>query len=344
MKSKVNPAAIGIFMAGAIVILFASLIIFGSGRFFRQTTDLLLTFQEPVTGLEIGAPVKLMGVTVGRVKEIGIEVETKAEHALLISVVVEIDKQNSQAAFHNSPVQFTDRQQFEWMINKFGVRGQLEILSLLSGQLYIALDMSPDQPGFRLNREKEHGYWEIPTLPSTKRQMIQSVATSLNNFAQFDFKGTSEELQKLMVELRTAITGAEVHKVSSGLLQTLGDLKELLNNPELKIVATNLNSTLVEFNRLGVRLNEIGERVNDKVDPLLAGVDEDIKKAGLMFDTAIQTLQQLQAQVEPGSALSRELVRTLDEANTTLSVLRELAAEINRNPSVLITGRKETQP
>ena len=87
MKIRLNPAAIGIFIAGAIVILLASLVLFGSGRFYRKTSELLLTFQEPVTGLEVGAPVKLMGVTVGRVKNIAIE-----NRASPIAVILSLPK------------------------------------------------------------------------------------------------------------------------------------------------------------------------------------------------------------------------------------------------------------
>jgi paraquat-inducible protein B len=324
------------FLVGAIIILFASLVLFGSGRFFRQTSELLLSFQEPVNGLEVGAPVKLMGVTIGQVKDIAVGL-TAEDKAVLINVIIEIDRDRSQAAVKNRPVLLGDRQRFETAVREVGLRGQLDILSLLSGQLYVALEIFPDQPGFQLHQEATHGYWEIPTLPSTKRQLIQSAVTSLNNFAQFDFQGTSEELRGLMAEVRTAVAQAEVRKLSANLNRTLDQLVELLATPELKVAITNLNSAMVKLDRLG-------DTLNTRVDPLLATAEADLKKAGVMFDTAIQTLERLQAQVEPESNLSRELIRTLDEASTTLSVLRQLAEEIRRNPNSIITGREKSQP
>jgi paraquat-inducible protein B len=313
-KPKINPAAIGIFIAGALVILVASIIVFGSGRFFRQTRDMLLTFREPVTGLDVGSPVKLMGVTVGSVKDIYIEVGQNATNTLLVSVVIEIDRKRLQTAFGTHAVSLNDRAKFNTLVERQGLRGRLDVLSLLSGQLYIALDMYPGEQGFVLGQEGKNGLWEIPTLPSAKRELIQSALTSLNNFTKFDFKGASEELKGLLVEA-----------------------KSLLDDPQLKSAITNLDLALVQINTLGTSLNT-------EARPLLTNAAVSLKKATDMFDQANLTLQQLRMQVQPESTVNRELVRTLDQASEALNALRQLANELERNPSSLITGKKLSPP
>ncbi len=336
-KSKINPAAVGVFIAGALVILCACIVVFGGGRFFRKTKDLLLTFREPVAGLDLGAPVKLMGVTVGSVKDIGIEVDEAGTNLLMISVVIEVDRESSGTAFRSFRLDLDDRESFDRLVRQRGLRGQLEILSLLSGQLYVALDMFPDEEGFQLNRERDHGYWEIPTLPSTKRQVIQSVVTSLGNIAEFDFKGTSEELKALLADLRFNLDRMELDRMSTNLSRTLSEVHELIADPRLKGAITKLNGALTQFETLG-------QTLNGQVNPLLAEANTNLKKVGTTFDEATKTLRQLQAQVEPDSTLSRELIRTLEEARQALNALRQLAQELERNPSSLITGKKEPQP
>lgn len=337
-KPKINPAAVGVFIAGAIVILFASVLVFGSGRFFRKTKDLLLTFNEPVTGLDVGAPVKLMGVSIGSVKDVMIEVGPDLTNNLLISVVVQIDRDHARAVFRDFPIEPQDRPRFDQLINERGLRGQLEVLSLLSGQLYVALDMFPGKAGFRLNNQPGYaGMWEVPTLPSTKRQLVHSVLTSLENLTAFDFKGTSVELKGLLTDLRGDLAGMQLDTVGTNLSHVLSEARTLLANPELRGAVTNLNAALVQ-------VRDLGGNLNAKLNPLLAEAGNDLKKAGALFDETARTLRQLQAQIEPGSTLSRELVRTLDAASVTLNALRQLAQEIQRNPSSLITGKKEPQP
>jgi len=337
MKTKTNPAAIGIFIAGAVVVLFASLVIFGSGRFFRKTKELLLTFREPVTGLDVGAPVKLMGVTVGSVKTVQIGVGDQTNNVLLINVVVEIDMKNAQASFGTYKIDLDDRKRFEQLTQEQGLRGQLDVLSLLSGQLYIALDMYPDRHGFQLHRENKDGMWEIPTLPSTKRQVMQSLVTSLENFTKFDVQGTSEQLRGLLVDLRDDLAAMQLGRMGTNLADTVVEMKDLLGDPELRSAITNLNLTLGQMNQLGGNLN-------NRIDPMLLAAEADLKKIGATIDEAAKTLRQLQGQLGPNSSLGRELVRTLDEASTTLNALRQLAQELERNPSSLITGKKQSTP
>jgi paraquat-inducible protein B len=337
MKKRVNPAAIGIFIAGAVVVLLASLVVFGSGRFFRQTKDRLLTFREPVTGLEPGAPVRLMGVTIGRVKRIFVQVEEKLTNALVVSVVIEIDIKSSKAVLKNYAIDLEDREQFDNAVNKMGLRARLELASLLSGQLYISLDLFPREPGFVLDRESRDGLWQIPTLPSAKRQMVESVLTSLNNFTEFDFKGSSEELKGLLVDLRAQLAKLRLGEATTNLSETLVQAKTLLSNPLLKEAITNLNLSLAQ-------IRQLGETLNTNINPLLAEARADLAQAGTMFDEAVHTLRQLKVQVEPDSTLSRELIRTLDEASAALNAVRQLADQLERNPSSLITGKKPSNP
>jgi paraquat-inducible protein B len=333
MKSKVSPTAIGIFIAGAIVILFASVILFGSGTLFRQTKTMLLTFREPTTGLEVGAPVKLLGVDIGTVSDVSLSIGG-TNNSVLINVLIDLDREQISDVFGSTTIHLDDRNVFQKTIQESGLRGRLDVLSMLSGQLYIALDFHPGEPGFQLDREDDHGYWEIPTLPSTKREMMQSLVTSLQNFTELDFKGLSSELKSLLGDLRSDLARINIGQINTNLVDILDETKSLLANPELSAAITNLNQTLGQ-------LDQLAEKLNQNINPLLADVDADLKKAGVMLDEGIQALRALKTQVEPSGTLSRELVRTLDEAGVALNALRQLLEQIERNPNSLITGKKE---
>jgi len=336
MKSKVSPTAIGIFIAGAIVIIFASVILFGSGKFFRHTKTFLLTFREPVTGLEVGAPVKLLGVSIGSVKDVSLGIGD-TNNAVLINVLMEVDRQHLQDVVRGHALDLDSRPRFEKTVKELGLRGRLDVLSMLSGQLYIALDMYPDQPGFQLSQEDSHGHWEIPTLPSTKREMMQSLVTSLHNLTELDFKGLSAELKQLLTDLRTDLAQLNFGQINTNLVGVLGELKTFVANPALTSAITNLDRTLAQ-------LDELGRSLNKNVNPLLVSADADLKKAGSALDEATQALRALKEQVQPGSDLTRQLIRTLDRVDETLNAVRQLAQELQRNPNSLITGKKESKP
>jgi len=336
MKSKISPTAIGMFIAGAIVIIFASVILFGSGKLFRHTKSYLMTFREPAANLDLGAPVKLMGVQIGQVKDVSV-ILGGTNDSLMINVVVEVDTQHLKQVARGFSMDLDDRKAFDRAVNEKGLCGRLDMLSFLSGQLYVSIDVYPGAQGFQLGEESSHGYWEIPTLPSSQREMMQSLITSLNHLAELDFNGLSIQLNGLMRELRAELAQLNLGEVNTNLLAVLTDTRKLVGNPMLLTTITNLDLTLVQ-------LNELTSSLNQNVTPLLTNADTDLKKAGMALDEATATLRALRAQVQPGSALTRELINTLNQAEESLNALQQLAQELQRNPSALITGKQESQP
>jgi paraquat-inducible protein B len=336
MKSKVSPTAIGVFIAGAIVIIFASVILFGSGKLFRQTKTLLLTFREPITGLDVGAPVKLLGVNLGTVSDVSLGIGGTND-PVLINVLIELDRKQVSDVFRSDTIPLDDRNHFENTISERGLRGRLDVLSMLSSQLYIALDFYPGQPGFQLSREGDHGYWEIPTLPSTKRQMMESLVTSLQNLTELDFKGLSSELKGLLGDLRSDLARLDFGGINTNLTGVLTEVRTFVGNPALTSAITNLDRTLGQ-------LDELAGKLNKNVNPLLGAVQADLQKAGATLEEATQALRALKQQVQPGSDLTRQLIGTLERVDEAFNALRQLAEELQRNPSSLITGKKESKP
>jgi paraquat-inducible protein B len=55
MNKKISPAVIGAFVLGAVALIVIAILVFGSGRLFRQTRNFVLYFDNSVNGLRIGA-------------------------------------------------------------------------------------------------------------------------------------------------------------------------------------------------------------------------------------------------------------------------------------------------
>jgi len=275
-------------------------------------------------------------VSIGTVKEVSVGVGN-TNSAFLINVRIEVDREHLQDVVQGVALDLDNRPRFEKTVKDLGLRARLEVLSLLSGQLYIALDVYPDQPGFQLNQEGIHGHWEIPTLPSTQREMMQSLVTSLHHLTEMDFKGLSTELKGLLTELRTGVAQLNFGQINTNLVGVLGELRAFVGNPALASAMTNLDRTLTH-------VEELGRNLNKNLNPLLLSADADLKKAGTALDEATQALRALKEQVKPGSDLTRQLIGTLDRVDETLNAIRQLAQEIQRNPSSLITGKKESKP
>jgi len=67
---RANPALIGAFVLGGVALASIVVVVWGSGRFFRETRSLVCYFSGSVNGLNAGAPVKFRGVQIGSVTDI----------------------------------------------------------------------------------------------------------------------------------------------------------------------------------------------------------------------------------------------------------------------------------
>jgi paraquat-inducible protein B len=335
MKTKVNPAAIGMFITGAVVILFVSVALFGGGRLFRQSTSFLLTFREPVTGLDVGAPVKILGVNIGEVRDIWIGSDPTNGSAV-INVVIDVDDEQISRRVKGLGLGLRDREEFERALTN-GFSGRLEILNLLSGQLYVSLGQSKEQSRFQLGREEEHGFWEIPTLPSAQTEIMASVMSTLDGLAHFDLKTISEQMTNLLVEIRAEIKEVEFGNVSARLRGSLDRVDALLDNDDLRSSLTNLNHALADARQLAGKFNR-------QADPLLAKLDTGLTKADTALDEATQAFTDLKNLVRPGSPVSHELLTTLEKAGRALDSLRQLADDLQRNPNSILTGKAPAKP
>ena len=72
MSQKANYFKLGIFIIAAAAILVAIILALGAGNIFKQTVTIETYFDESVQGLDVGSPVMVRGVQIGRVKEIGL--------------------------------------------------------------------------------------------------------------------------------------------------------------------------------------------------------------------------------------------------------------------------------
>ena len=189
MSKIANKTLIGVFVVGAVMLLIFSLIIFGSGRFFRKTNTYVLFFEGSVKGLSVGAPVTFRGVKIGTVKDISLMYDSTNRLAF-IPVIIE----TQPYLIKGSPLK-RQSDNIQYLINA-GLRAQLDMQSFLTGQLAVVLDFLPDKPARILGKMKE--YVEIPTVSSPFGELQK-------NIVDIPLKDIANNLQESMYSLNVTL-------------------------------------------------------------------------------------------------------------------------------------------
>jgi paraquat-inducible protein B len=333
MNKKISPAVIGAFVLGAVLLIVIAILIFGSGRLFRQTRDFVLYFDNSVNGLRIGAPVKVKGVPIGSVKDIRLQLE-RGGPVNKIPVIIEIDleKLTSRGAA-------ADVAQSREVLNKAivdrGLRGQLEMESLVTGLLYVSLDFFPGSPINLVQQENaDNKYPEIPTLPTTLEQAKDALTQIINKLDEIDFKA-------LVASLESTVDG----------------IKRTVNSPDLEESLRSLRTTMPKVDEAVVNIRNLAGTMDGNVKTLSADLMQTsgdarlaLKQAGDALKQTEETMKRAEAAVnnietlsDLDSPVNYELVKGLREVSAAARSLRSLTGYLERNPRALIFGKPESK-
>ena len=333
MAKQANRMMIGGFVVLAVFLLAASIVVFGSGRFFKKTELYVMYFEGSVKGLSVGAPLLLRGVPIGTVKSLVLRVDPDTGKTE-IPVVVEVAKGQLEVVGEKK-FSLDTRRNLNLLVDE-GLRGVLSLQSIITGQLLIELDFYPNSP---VNlRETDLPYPQVPTLPSTIYRLGQALQgldlEGMVKKIQDTLKGidalvNNQDLSASLVEFKGILVDAhslvrnlddQVRSLSGELETTISDARRLINNVDDQVapVAASGKRTLAEFGQLARNL-----------DRQLASLGGNLNK----------TLTAARGVVSEQAPLIVEMERSLQEISNMARAFRELAEYLERHPESLIQGK-----
>ena len=80
---------IGAFVVGGILLIIAAVVLLGAGSFTGAKPEAIAYFDDSVSGLDIGAPVKFRGVTIGNVSQVLLHTSGQSAADYSVPVVME---------------------------------------------------------------------------------------------------------------------------------------------------------------------------------------------------------------------------------------------------------------
>lgn len=315
MSKQASPTLIGAFVAGAVGLIVAGILIISGGKLLlTDKTSYVLHFQGSVKGLNIGSPVKFRGVNIGTVTDIQLVVGEQ-ESDIQIPVIIEIDNTKFISSATGQP-KMDDDDSIEDLIEA-GMRAQLQLQSLLTGQLFIQIDYFPNTPVKLAGSGKyKRRYHEIPTIPTP-----------------------IEKIGKLLEKI-------PLDTLVDTMIATIHGMEKLVNSDDLHHTIRSLHAALDSFSTLAASLDRQVEPVATNVNLTLADARNALQKAGTALEGASGTLEQANVTLQSADQLfsDEQMLTTLDTALSEIQsaayAIRILAETINNQPESLLKGRR----
>ncbi len=315
MSRQINKTLVGGFVVGAIALVVLALVIFGSGKFFQSRRTYVMYFEGSVKGLSVGSPVNFKGVPIGEVTEIHLQFNPE-NLRLKIPVMVQFIRERIEGTNElGNPEKIMKR-----LIEK-GLRAQLKMQSLITGQLMIELDFYENRPAVYLGDGKTP---EIPTVPSSIEELSRTLAN-------VPFDQIAEKLTKSIEGIERIINSPDLSSTLKSLTVAIQDIQTLVRNVDSKIGPLS-----TEYSQLGKNLNQELDRISESVTKTLAAAEKASAQAGtLMQKTADITSE--------GSPVMYQLTRTMQDLAAASRSMRALTDYYEQHPESLLRGKSRSE-
>ncbi len=310
---------IGVFVVGSFALLIAAIVVVGSGSLFSKPQRFVLMFKGSVNGLKVGAPVKFRGVQIGSVEQIKLvlnpeEGELRPDiHELRLPVIIGIDRQ--MITQRGGTGHALSQEGFGDMMGR-GLRAQLDTESLLTGLLFIDLDLHPNAPLDLVLVPGSGDLREIPTVPTDFEQIREQATHALAKLDQIDFNA-----------------------LVSSITEAANSIKDLTSDPSVKATIVSLRQTTINLDKTLTSVRNAVDNANSKIDPLVTSLQKSAEEANATMKDTRAALLEVQSTLEPDSPFTVNLNQALDELAETTQSIGELTDFLQRNPASLIRGK-----
>lgn len=328
MSKQASPTLIGAFVIGAIALALLAIIILGGGKLFTRQVPVVMYFDGSLAGLSAGAPITFRGVRVGQVTEVFLSYDM-AQQNIRIPVFGVIEPSQVRPVGEAQGDVPREAAGLKGLIER-GMRAQLAVSSLVTGQMVVNLDFFPNPSPASGTENRYSDRVEIPTQPSTIEAVQETLQTVIQKISRLP-------LDQILEDVRTAINS----------------MTAVINNPELAQVVPNLNATLINVKRLSGTVDEELTPVLNRLGKSSGTVEETLAQARATLGDAQRALAALEraasraeqtmgaanALVQPNSPVVFDMSNALREITAAARSMRNLSDTIARDPNSLLFGR-----
>ena len=327
MSRQASKRIIGAFVLGALVLIVAGVVVFGSGKFFRKVNKDVMFFESSVKGLQIGAPVVFRGVQIGHVTNIVLEVNAKNLTAF-IPVYTEIYPQKIVPIADNPSF---DQRYLQALIEK-GLRAQLQLQSFVTGQLMVNLDFYPNTPIRLVGLEKN--YHEIPTIPSSLEQLTK-------RFEELPLKEIADRLNETLAGINRLVNSRDLQASIGSLNQLLKNSDALVKhlNTEVGPIASDIKGTSDAARAVLVQAEKTLRFDEGVPGQIASSLKETLSAADATLKQTRKAVENINGIAVQNANLGYEIGRTLEQISELSRSIRVLADYLERHPETLLRGK-----
>ena len=341
MITKTEKVRLGLFLIASALLLIITIGVLVGTRMVEPRDKYTIRFDESVSGLDIGAQVKLSGVRVGQVEDIRIDPKDPDVVEVIVSLREKTPiRSDSKAVLHSlgiTGLKFIEirggTSRAKLLEPGNSIKAGQSVLGSLEGKaqdIAIKTEMAINRVNAVMNDKNLRNVEEI--LGNVKGITGNLDETLENNH---------ENIDRIIADFTR--TGRDLREVAASARRSSERLEDLVQSqqPKIKEIVENVNETTLAFRTAAQKLGRVDD-VLGKIDKTLREVNNQIASAdvGKIADETQQALREtaiiLKSMRRVMQASRLDVYRSVRALKNSLTNMEQFSAEIRENPSLLI--------
>ncbi|ANB96813.1 MCE family protein [Vibrio parahaemolyticus] len=283
MDDSKSSYKLGLFVVSALVSLFVVLFILGGRSLFEPKIIVETYFDESVSGLEVGAPVRFRGITAGEV------VSIELSDALYEAAVPRENRKSYVVV--RSEITGAKRTIEEWNRSieisiERGLRATTQLAGI-TGQQYLSFDYTSMDEGLSFNWKPNYPY--VPSTKSSAGKIVSGIQSLIARLDEADINTLVANINMLIETLNQSISALDADALNAQLLallinsnQMVKSVDGVISDPEVKEIVSSLaqiskslNSSLKDKGDINKLIKDL-DRAAVRLDVIMADNQSDI--------------------------------------------------------------------
>ncbi|MCX8811606.1 MlaD family protein [Vibrio parahaemolyticus] len=283
MDDSKSSYKLGLFVVSALVSLFVVLFILGGRSLFEPKIIVETYFDESVSGLEVGAPVRFRGITAGEV------VSIELSDALYEAAVPRENRKSYVVV--RSEITGAKRTIEEWNRSieisiERGLRATTQLAGI-TGQQYLSFDYTSMDEGLSFNWKPNYPY--VPSTKSSAGKIVSGIQSLIARLDEADINTLVANINMLIETLNQSISALDADALNAQLLallinsnQMVKSVDGVISDPEVKEIVSSLaqiskslNSSLKDKGDINKLIKHL-DRAAVRLDVIMADNQSDI--------------------------------------------------------------------
>jgi paraquat-inducible protein B len=245
---------------------------------------LAMVFEESVRGLQPGAEIDFRGVVVGTVTQIRPHVDVAGGNFKL-RVKADFFPRRMRSRDTGKTLSNDQRRALLSSMIARGLRAQLRTASLLTGQLYVALDFFPTAAKHKPRapeRVDDDDLPEIPVVPSSLLQLQEAIAAIATKVQKLPLEQVAGDLQTTLRSANKLIEQID-RDIAPELRETMADIRKALDTMDQTLkpnspLQQDARDAMRELARAAAAFRALSDYLERHPEALISGKREDPKE------------------------------------------------------------------